>query len=309
MNRLPHFLIIGAGKSGTTSLDFYLKQHPQVFMPDVKEPNFFAYESHNINDFDDEETRNHFTSSITKVKDYQALFEKASPNQLIGEVSNTTMYMPNAIASIKSHLKAPKLVAILRNPAERLFSRYMHLERVSKVPNTSLDNVFDRHSVWWNRADLINEGFYFNHLSKFYENFNRDSLSIILYNDFKKDINSVLKNLCVFLEIDDTFVFDTSTVYNKSGKVKSKTIQKLVGDNSRVFRSFKSSFPKAHATLKNSPVIKSAIQSLRNKNLTKANFPIELKQRIIEEIYLDDIKALERLIHRDLSSWYQFDKV
>ena len=48
---IPDFLIIGAGKSGTTSVDKYLNQHPEIFIPKVKEPNFYGYEHTKLEDF------------------------------------------------------------------------------------------------------------------------------------------------------------------------------------------------------------------------------------------------------------------
>lgn len=306
MNKLPHFLIIGAGKSGTTSLDFYLKQHPEIFMPNIKEPNFFGYESHNKKDFKDDETRNHYANSITTMQDFLKLFEFALPGQLIGEVSNTTLYMPNAISSIKKYLKTPKFVAILRNPAERLLSRYMHLERVNKNPG-KIDDIFDKSTIWWRRADLVNEGFYYQHLSKFYENFEADMIHVILYDEFKANAEAELKSLCHFLNVDDSFKFNTSTIYNKSGRVKSRMLQKLIGDNSDLFRKLKSSFPILYKSFKNNPFMKSSIESLRSKNLTKAQFPPALKNEIIQKIYIEDIKLLEPLLNKSLKHWYTND--
>ncbi|MEM9679039.1 MAG: sulfotransferase [Bacteroidota bacterium] len=308
MITLPNFLIIGAGKSGTTSLDYYLKQHPQVYLPEVKEPNFLAYETHTIDDFSDIETKNHYLESVTDFDEYKTLFDKATEGQRVGEVSNTTLYMPNAIASIKKYLKDPKLIAILRNPAERLISRFMHLERVNKIPNTYLEEVFDQDSIWWQRADLIKEGFYYQHLSKFYSSFNKDDIKVILYSELKNDISSVLGGICTFLQIDDTFEFDASVIYNKSGKVKNKTVQQLIGDNSKLINWLKKIAPSIHKKLKNTKLLHTTIQRLRNKNLGKSQIDIGFKEKIINNIYLDDIKALEGLLNKDLSAWYQYPK-
>lgn len=68
LSRMPTFLVIGAGKSGTTSLHYYLDQHPEIYMCPVKEPNFFAYEKHNVSDFILPEKKNHFLQSITDQK-------------------------------------------------------------------------------------------------------------------------------------------------------------------------------------------------------------------------------------------------
>src|SRR5688572_28202432 len=75
---LPDFLIIGAGKSGTTSLDKYLKQHPEIFIPRVKEPNFFGYENSKIEDFEgDFQEIKHFKESVTNFDEYINLFRNA----------------------------------------------------------------------------------------------------------------------------------------------------------------------------------------------------------------------------------------
>ncbi|MEO1099860.1 MAG: sulfotransferase domain-containing protein [Bacteroidota bacterium] len=308
MATLPDFLIIGAGKSGTTSLDFYLKQHPQVFMPELKEPNFFAYEAHSVSDFNDQETIKHYQQSITVFDEYKNLFIGAQAGQVLGEVSNTTMYMPHAIESIQKYLKNPKIIAILRNPAERLVSRFMHLERVNKVPKTTLEDVFNKESIWWKRADLVNEGMYYKHLSKFYSSFNNNNIHVILYQDLKQDVKKVLHEICEFLEIDTSYQFDTSVVYNKSGKVKNKAIQNLIGDNSKVINALKAAVPLVHSSLKRNKFLHSAVQKLRNKNLEKPNIDIAFKAKIINQIYDSDIKALEGLLNRDLSSWYQFNE-
>jgi hypothetical protein len=89
VNGLPDFLVIGAGKSGTTSLDKYLNQHPEVFVPKSKEPNFFGYENMKLEDFDNEDDINHFKNSVTTLEAYLKIFDDAKPNQIKGETSNT----------------------------------------------------------------------------------------------------------------------------------------------------------------------------------------------------------------------------
>ena len=85
---IPDFLIIGAGKSGTTSLDNDLKQHPEIFIPKVKEPNFYGYEQAKPQDFSGSfEELNHYKQSVTDLNSYLKLFEAAKPGQLKGETS------------------------------------------------------------------------------------------------------------------------------------------------------------------------------------------------------------------------------
>src|SRR5215204_1305303 len=101
-NLLPDFLVIGAGKSGTTSLDKYLNQHPQIFVPKVKEPNFFGYEHTKIEDLNgNEDDIRHFKRSVTTLDAYLDIFKEATPDQIKGETSNTYMYHSGAPERIK----------------------------------------------------------------------------------------------------------------------------------------------------------------------------------------------------------------
>ncbi|MFT4847501.1 MAG: hypothetical protein ACI8Q1_002268 [Parvicella sp.] len=300
---LPDFLIIGAGKSGTTSLDFYLNQHPAIFMPEVKEPNFFGYEAHSMTDFKDEETREHFKNSITDFVSYVSLFKGAEKSQLIGEISNTTVYMPEALKAVKKYLPDAKLIAILRQPAERLFSRYTHLLRVNKVPTEHFEeDIFDKGTIWWSRADLVQEGFYAKHLSKYYENFPAENIKILLFEDLMQDAEGTMDQITQFLGLA-SFEFEMGTQFNKSGKIKNRSINKLLGHDSVIIKSLKSIIPGVYKGIKENTALKKLVENLRSKNIEKVKLSVELKKKITQEIYNEDIQKLEKLIQKDLSHW------
>jgi hypothetical protein len=110
---MPNFLIIGAGKSGTTSLYHYLGEHPDVFMSPVKEPGFFVYEGETLRfcgPGDDKANR----KFITDISSYQALFEAVSHENAVGEASPSYIYRKKASEQIWHHLPDAKLIAILR---------------------------------------------------------------------------------------------------------------------------------------------------------------------------------------------------
>src|SRR5687768_1784263 len=80
---IPDFLIIGAGKCGTTSLFMYLRQHPEIFLPRVKEPNFYGYENKTPGDLGEAESEiHHFMESVTDFRNYINLFKDALPGQV-----------------------------------------------------------------------------------------------------------------------------------------------------------------------------------------------------------------------------------
>lgn len=272
-SQLPDFLIIGAGKSGTTSLEFYLKQHPAIFLPEIKEPNFFAYEMYKDEDFEDQSTKEHYRSSVTSYSDYIKLFKNAEVNQIIGEISNIYLYSPHAIERIKYYLPEVKLIAILRQPAERLFSRYTHLLRVDKPPSKSFEDIFDEDSIWWKRPDLIQEGFYGKHLAEYFNNFNPSQIKVFLFEDLRNNPDHLLKEMADFIGADDSFNFQTGTQFNKSGKVKNKWVNKLIGHESIIMSALKKVVPQIYQGIKENTLLKGVVENMRSGNIQQMNLP------------------------------------
>ncbi|QNR23545.1 sulfotransferase family protein [Croceimicrobium hydrocarbonivorans] len=300
---LPDFVVIGAGKSGTTSLHEYLNQHPKIFMGD-KEPNFFAYELLDPETLTDPTDKEHYFNSVYKLEDYLALFKEAKPDQLKGEVSNTYISNKDAWQRIKHYVPEAKLMAILRHPADRIFSRYFHLVRENEIPEGGdLNEVFNKESIWWRRPDLVNEGFYYRQLKPYFEHFDADQIKVFLYEDFIGKTDEVVKEAFQFLGVDPNVKVGTDVVYNKSGKVRNKSVDAIVGQESAPIRFLKKFAPGLHRQLKGSVTVNRWLNNVRNKNLEKPDFDPKLKQRIINEIYREDIENLQKLIKRDLKHW------
>ena len=129
-NNLPNFLVVGAAKSGTSSLHNYLNQHPEIFMPsfrdgvNVKEPQFFVRES----------VMDRLHSGIWNWQDYKDLFFQVKDEKAIGEASVFYLYyFEEAINNIKKYLGDQiKIIIILRNPIDRAYSAYQHVSRSMK---------------------------------------------------------------------------------------------------------------------------------------------------------------------------------
>lgn len=301
-NRFPDFLVIGAGKSGTTSLNEYLKEHPQIFMSHRKEPNFFAFEMVDPEQYELESSRLYHYQSVTELSDYLALFDSAKPGQLLGEVSNTYLSSELACERIKHYIPEAKLIAILRNPAERLFSRYYHLVRVNEV-SVEWEQLYDKNSEWWKRQDLIDEGFYYAHLKPYYEAFDSSQILLITYDRFVENTNEVMQEIFQFLGFKVQVEIATDVVYNKSGKVKNKMLDAVVGHNSFLIKGLKGLAPKAHHYLKENYIAKRFIHTLRNNNVEKPDLSEENRREITDEIYREDLEKLMSLTKLDIKRW------
>lgn len=300
----PDFLIIGAGKSGTTSIDNYLKQHPEIFISPKKEPNFFAYELTDIaslGKFPDE--IKHYQDSITTLEEYKKLFVGANPGQIKGETSNTYLYGKDAPYRIKYHIPNVKLIAILRQPAERLYSRYLHLYRENELPTPHFSDCRDKNTIWWERNDLINEGFYYKHISRYFELFPKENIKVFLYEDIKNDLKGMLKDIFTFIDVDNTFECDLSVRYNESGIIKNKAVNKLIGGNGYILSLIKKIAPHSYESIKDNLTAQKLLNKLRSKNLDKPKIDPEIKHFLTNEVYKEDILQLQALINKDLSSW------
>ena len=121
---LPTFLIIGTMKGGTTSLHRYLRQHPEVFMPERKELNFFLDEYAGP-PIDPPEERN-WSRGITW---YERQFAGAERERAVGEASaNYSRYptYPGVAERIAEVVPKVKIIYLVRNPIDRVFSHYLH---------------------------------------------------------------------------------------------------------------------------------------------------------------------------------------
>ncbi len=303
-NAWPDFLVIGAGKSGTTSLDNYLRQHPQVFMPPIKEPNFYGFELYSEKDFlSDPEELEYFKCSITDKSEYLNLFKGVEKSFMKGEVSNTYMYHDNACFQIKKYIPHVKLIAILRQPAERLYSRFLHLVRESRMPTNSFSDCLQEGNIWWKRNDLVQEGFYFKHLSKFYDHFPKSQLKVILYEDFRKDPHKQLSEVYSYLGLANDFQPDMSVSFNKSGFIKNKFYDNIFGQTGLVTKTAQAIIPsKMYLQLKHSQMLHRILNNVRQRNLHRPHLDEGLKDNVTS-LYTEDIQSLSALIGKDLKHW------
>src|SRR2546423_7757610 len=126
MNVMPNFFIVGAARSGTTSLDHYLNQHPEIYMAPRKEVNFFTADHFPLSGPGDERINR---GVIDDVDHYAQLFERVAGERAIGEISVFYLCYPGTAERIKQAVPAAKIIIVLREPVERAYSAYMHLVR------------------------------------------------------------------------------------------------------------------------------------------------------------------------------------
>jgi len=301
MDRLPNFLIIGAAKSGTTSLYHYLRQHPAVFMPEVKEPRFFAYaENPPAMKGPGDVRTNETAGAVYTLADYRQLFAGATTETAIGEASPNYLYSETAPRLIREHIPNVQLIAVLRNPIDRAYSHFLHLVRSGREPlrdfGAALDAEAERIASGWEWSWHYKQmGFYHTQLTRYLEYFDRDQLTVYLFEDFKADPIDLTQDIFRVLGVDDAFVPDTSMRYEKSGVPKSDRFQRfLLNPDNWLRRLSRYLIPE--------PVRERILIRMKNVNLSKPPLPSDVRAQLVEA-YREDILRLQELIDRDLSAW------
>lgn len=154
-NRKPDFLIIGAQKCGTTSLFYYLSQHPDIKMPEIKEIHFFDLQYHK------------------GIEWYYSKFPKKPilKTTLTGEASPYYLFHPLVPERVFLHLPKTKIIVLLRNPVDRAYSHYNHQLKIGNEPIKSFEEAisFEETRISGEiekiKAGIINESLSLRHYS------------------------------------------------------------------------------------------------------------------------------------------------
>jgi len=199
----PTFLIIGAQKCGTTSLFYYLSQHPQLNLPALKEIHFFDLEYERGIDW------------------YYRSFPK-NPflhNKLTGEASPYYLFHPLVPERVFKHLPKIKIIVLLRNPVDRAYSQYNHQRKLGNEPIQSFEEAIIneelriseeeeklklgilKESHAFRRYSYIKRGLYSVQIERWLQYFTMSQMLFIKSEDFFECPNSVLNEVYDFLKI------------------------------------------------------------------------------------------------------------
>jgi hypothetical protein len=233
--RLPDFFIVGHAKCGTTALYEMLQEHPQIFLPVVKEPEFLSRAGNYV-----ESAMRRPGSRLPRTLDaYLALFEAAGPEQLAGEASTEYLRTPSTASRIAELCPDARIVAIFREPAS--FLRSLHLQLLQVGVETEVDFARavaleeerrqGRHippDCPWPPALLYSEHVrYVEQLREYHEHFGRERVLAVIYDDFRRDNEAVVRQVLRFLGVDDSVAIQ-STEANPTLRVRSQRGDRLV---------------------------------------------------------------------------------
>jgi hypothetical protein len=222
---LPNFLVLGAARCGTTSLHYYLAEHPDVCMSSIKEPNYFLFSQTDAGPRPCIDDRRLLAKSVGERDRYERLF--AEPAAAVGEASPLYLYTRETPELIEQQVPDARLVAIVREPIERAWSHFVYVnddlgeETLPAFRRAALAEVDLPYEPYRTGTHFLRLSAYAAQLERYRSVFPADRLLVVSYDDLIGETATTLRRICAFLGIDDAFGFDTSVQYNPSSGERS----------------------------------------------------------------------------------------
>lgn len=286
--RLPDFLIIGAAKSGTTTLFEYLKRHPEISLSSIKEPNFFG-----------------MNENYAKGLDwYSSLFSSAQSHQVCGEASTDYAKFPKFPETAKRIAQtAPevKLIYLMRNPVNRAYAYYRHLGRQFKVRET-----FEEHIA--HTKICLESSDYMMQIENYLQFFPKESFLFLLMDDLIERPEETLPKICHFIGVDDIDLVNGNPIRaNDSSKFFQDTLRGRITAPLRsipLLAKVAKSVPQSwrdivYKVLKRSSYANSVAQEYKAPPMLP-----ETRQMLLEH-FREPNQRLAEFLGRDLSHWEQ----
>ena len=192
----------------------YLDQHPDVYMSPVKEPNYFAPHTWAVDPLWPNRLE-----AVTTLEEYRGLFAAVASQIAIGEASTVYLAGEQSPVLIREAVPDARLIVMLRNPADRVFSDYClhrswNFEELSFADAVNAE--LDAEPVAGRMRGYVLAGFYGRYLTRYLECFDRSQLRAYLYDDLVADPATLLRDVFEFLSVDVEFSPTTTERHNAS---------------------------------------------------------------------------------------------
>lgn len=233
--RLPDFIIGGAMKAATSTLHYILAQHEKVYIPDG-EVHFFS-----VDDVTEHPALFHEYGAEWAVQDYRGqfdryearyrrIFEGAAPDQVIGEDSTVYLASRKAPTRIAEYLPNVKLIFLLRDPVERAYSHYYHALQAGRAIYGFED------ALQYGRRFYITRGLYREQLERYLEVFDREDITVLIFENFIQNMQARIDDLCRWLGLSESLDLSSLSSTQKNASLAPRWPRLMAWQN-YVFRS------------------------------------------------------------------------
>lgn len=305
MSKKPNLFIVGAPKCGTSSLHYYLDQHPDIFMSKPKEPHYFCTDLHKESDEYHQKQKRFPRRSR---KEYFKVFSGARNEKIIGEASVWYLYSTIAAQNIHEFNPDAKIIIMIRNPVNFLRSLHSHLV-LNRLEDLQFQDALDaeqrrKKGISLPGRVLCPSQLYYSEVSNFSEQiaryldyFSHENIYIAIFEEFVADIKNSYKKILYFLDVDSNFEA-TFKVLNQNKKERSRTITNILKTDNPI-----KSFSKMVIPVPLRSNIRKFIHNL-NVQETKRN-GLDINQfNSLKNIYKSEAEKLSHLTGKDLVKFW-----
>lgn len=301
--RKPNLFIVGAPKCGTTSLYTYLQVHPDIAMSRIKEPHYFG------SDFEAKRFRRH------SLDFYLSLWEGAEDARWWGEASIYYLYSRRAAQEIHAFNPEARIMALLRNPVDMLYSFYyerrFHGEEPLETFGEALAAETDRKQGHRMPARLSNmpEVLYYRDVARFAEQveryfdvFGREQVRVIIFDDLKNDTLAVYRDTLAFLDLDLPPNMPDLYAVNPSKIPRSSAVTRFFHDPPLWWRRGPVALGRLLVPELTRHRVNRLIKHANTRYKKRPPMDSAIREQLKREFY-PEVERLSELLDRDLTHW------
>lgn len=293
---IPDFIGIGTSKAASKWIFQCLKEHPEICTTQKRETRFFNREYN-------------FRRGIDY---YLSLFNRCPACSIKGEITTDYIMTPHTAFKIHNFFPDIKIIACLRNPAEKIYSQYLYHHKMKW--RLCIYKTFEE--AVNKDLGMIEEGYYYKQLKEYFKLFYSKNILILFYEDILKDPKDFLRTMYSFLEVKNPNFIPSclNQKINITGSVYGKNKIPII--NSIIFQLI--------SKIKKESWIKRSVKKIKidgiiekfsasnvkiikkSKSETKKRSYLPMRdqtRKYLERIYKDDKENLEELIQREITFW------
>lgn len=296
-----NFFILGAPKCGTTAMVDYLGQHPEIFIPYIKEPNYFCDDFPHIRKYAD-------------LDEYLAIFPFAeSQYQVFGDATVWNLYSQTAVQNIVSYNPDAKFLAMIRKPQEMLPSLH------SQLIFSNWEEIASFEEAWSARADrklgrrlpknaLDPALVYYDEVCKYapqieriYAHARPENVMVVFFEDFKQDPARVTRDVMKFLGVNPEVELKIEVI-NSNKKQRFPRLVSFLMYPPFPFSVLKTLLKNVHFIKKAAPMRRFYKSKMMTSYTDREKISAKVEREIIDE-HREDVRRLSELTGRDLGAW------
>lgn len=307
----PNLFIVGQPKSGTTALHQFLGQHPEIYMSSIKEPHFFCADFHLESDRAYGKQRFYDFRSESA---YLQLFSKAKNVKIVGESSTNYLYSQVAAEKIYNFNPDAKIIIVLREPAQFLYSLHSHYVKFTEenepdfLTALALETKRQQEEALSPRVTSPSYLYYsqrvqyYQQVKRYRDRFKPEQIKVIIFEEFKSANERIFSEILEFLGVESNFTPEYAAI-NVNKEVKFKAINNLI--NNPVAKSISKNLLSQEF---NDFVRDNIVEKLLWHQAPKATMPEEIKLQLKQQ-YQPEVAKISDLLQLDLLSKWGYNNL